>query len=334
MKKILALMVVLAASFALIAGGSQESSADDGTVLIGVSKLLSHAALDAVEVGMQDYLSGTGIPVRYDFQNAQGDISTAASIAQQFKSEDCDVVLGIGTASAQALANIFSDRPVLFAAVTDPASAGLVADNYTADPESNVCGVSDMNPVESQIQLLAEITGAKTIGNVYSSGEQNGVVLMEQAKAACEKLGLEFVEVAVSNSSEVMMATQSIIDRVDAIYIATDNNVISALAAVDDVCTKAGKPLFSADPSGVDGLNCLIAWGFNYNSIGVEVGKLIEKIHNGENPGSLGTVFLSDPADFELWFNLDTAEALGITIPQDLQDSAAVIIQDGVKTEK
>ena len=65
MKKILALMVVLAASFALIAGGSQESSADDGTVLIGVSKLLSHAALDAVEVGMQDYLSGTGIPVRY-----------------------------------------------------------------------------------------------------------------------------------------------------------------------------------------------------------------------------------------------------------------------------
>ena len=334
MKKILALMVVLAASFALSAGGSQESSADDGTVLIGVSKLLSHAALDAVEVGMQDYLSGTGIPVRYDFQNAQGDISTAASIAQQFKSEDCDVVLGIGTASAQALANIFSDRPVLFAAVTDPASAGLVADNYTADPESNVCGVSDMNPVESQIQLLAEITGAKTIGNVYSSGEQNGVVLMEQAKAACEKLGLEFVEVAVSNSSEVMMATQSIIDRVDAIYIATDNNVISALAAIDDVCTKAGKPLFSADPSGVDGLNCLIAWGFNYNSIGVEVGKLIEKIHNGENPGSLGTVFLSDPADFELWFNLDTAEALGITIPQDFLDSAAVIIQDGVKTEK
>lgn len=333
MKKILILLAVLIQTFALAAGGTAEA-ADDGTILIGVSKLLSHAALDSVEEGMQEYLATTDINVRYDFQNANGDISTASSIAQQFKSEGADIVLGIGTASAQALANIFSDRPVLFAAVTDPASAGLVADNYTADPESNVCGVSDMNPVESQIQLLADITGARTIGNVYSSGEQNGVVLMEQAKAACEKLGLEFVEVAVSNSSEVMMATQSIIDRVDAIYIATDNNVISALAAVDDVCTKAGKPLFSADPSGVDGLNCLIAWGFNYNSIGVEVGKLIEKIHNGENPGSLGTVFLSDPADFELWFNLDTAEALGITIPQDLLDSAAVIIQDGVKTEK
>ncbi len=333
MKRLFALMIVLAASFALIARGSTES-ADDGTVLIGVSKLLSHAALDAVETGMQDYLAGTDIPVRYDFQNAQGDISTAASIAQQFKSEDCDIVLGIGTASAQALANVFADRPVLFAAVTDPQDAGLVADNYSADEESNICGVSDMTPVEEQIKLLSDLTGAKVIGNVYSSGEQNGVVLMEAAKAACENLGLEFVEVAVANSSEVMMATQSIIDRVDAVYIATDNNVISAIAAVDDVCTKAGKPMLSADPSGINGLNCLIAWGFNYHSIGVEVGKLIEKIHNGENPGALGTVFLTDPADFELWFNLDTAKTLGIEIPQDLIDSAAVVIKDGVKTEK
>ena len=331
MKKHIALLLMLLAAFSLAAGGQQEA-ADDGSVLIGVSKLLSHAALDAVEEGMQDYLASTGMNVRYDFQNANGDISTAASIAQQFKSEGADIVLGIGTASAQALANVFTDIPVLFAAVTDPQDAGLVADNNAPDPESNVCGVSDMNPVEAQIKLLIDITGAKTIGNVYSSGEQNGIVLMEQAKAACEKLGVEFVEVAVTNSSEVMMATQSIIDRVDAVYIATDNNVISALSAIADVCDSAGKALFAADPSGVDGLPFLISWGFNYHSIGVEVGKLIERIVNGENPGSLGTVFLTDPADFELWYNLDTAKKLGIEIPQEQIDSAKVIIENGVKT--
>ena len=333
MKRIISLLAVLAASFALIAGGSAEA-ADDGSILIGVSKLLSHAALDAVEEGMQDYLATTDLNVRYDFQNANGDISTAASIAQQFKSEGADMVLGIGTASAQALANVFTDIPVLFAAVTDPQDSGLVADNYAADPASNVCGVSDMNPVESQIQLLVDITGAKTIGNVYSSGEQNGIVLMEQAKAACEKIGVDFVEVAVTNSSEVMMATQSIIDRVDAVYIATDNNVISALSAVADVCDGAGKALFAADPSGVDGLPFLISWGFNYHSIGVEVGRLIEQIANGANPGSLGTVFLSDPADFELWYNLDTAKKLGIEIPQEQLDSAMVIFENGVKTSR
>ncbi len=334
MKKLIAMTAILIASFSLIAGGAGEATADDGSTLIGVSKLLSHAALDAVEQGMQDYLATTGLPIRYDFQNANGDISTSASIAQQFDSENCDIVVGIGTATAQALANVFTDRPVLFAAVTDPADAGLVADNYTADPESNVCGVSDMNPVEAQISLLAEITGARTIGNVYSSGEQNGVVLMEQAQAACDKLGLEFVPVAIANSSEVRMATQSIIDRVDAVYIATDNNVISAIASVDDVCSAAGKPMLVADPSGIDGLNCMIAWGFNYYSIGTALGEQIEAIINGSEPGPLGTVILSDPGDFELWFNLDTAEELGFTIPQEYLDTAQVIIKDGVKTER
>ena len=334
MKKYIALFLVLAAAFGLSAGGSQEAAADDGTILIGVSKLLSHAALDAVEAGMQDYLATTDMQVRYDFQNANGDISTAASIAQQFDSENCDVVVGIGTASAQALANIFTDIPVLFAAVTDPVEAGLVASNE-GSADSNVCGVSDMNPVEEQIRLLHEITGATRIGNVYSSGEQNGVVLMEQAQAACDKLGLELVTVAVSNSSEVRMALQSIIDRVDAVYIATDNNVISAIAAIDDVCNQAGIPLFAADPSGIDGLECMIAWGFNYHSIGVATGRLIDDIIvNGANPGEEGTVFLTDPADFELWFNLDTAEKLGFTIPQEYLDTAAVIIENDVKTER
>ena len=333
MKKYIALFLMLAAAFGLAAGGSQEA-ADDGTVLIGVSKLLSHAALDSVEEGLQDYLATTDLSIRYDFQNANGDISTAASIAQQFDSEGCDVVLGIGTASAQALANIFTDIPVLFAAVTDPVDAGLVVSNEGSD-DSNVCGVSDMNPVEEQIRLLHEITGATRIGNVYSSGEQNGVVLMEQAQAACDNLGLELVPVAVSNSSEVRMALQSIIDRVDAIYIATDNNVISAIATIDDVCNGAGVPLFSADPSGIDGLECMIAWGFNYHSIGVATGRLIEDIVvNGANPGEEGTVFLTDPADFELWFNLDTAAKLGYTIPQEYLDTAAVIIENGVKTER
>jgi putative ABC transport system substrate-binding protein len=320
------LMLVLAASLALpvFANGSAETVATDpDTYKIGVSKLLAHPALDAAEQGMQDYLATTGLAVSYDFQNANGDISTASSIAQKFKSDKVDVAVGIATPSAQALANVFPTVPVVFSAVTDPAEAGLVA--------ANICGVSDSNPVEAQIKLLVELTGAKTIGNIYASGEANGVVLMEMAKEACESLGVEFVSAAISNSSEVKMAAQSIIDRVDAIYIATDNAVISAIASVDDVTYKAGKALLCSDPSGIDGLHCLVAWGFNYYSIGTATGKVIEQVLKGESPEDIGTVYLSDPADFELWFNLDTAEELGYTIPKSLQDTAAVLIKDGKK---
>ncbi|MDY0289306.1 MAG: ABC transporter substrate-binding protein [Sphaerochaeta sp.] len=321
----LALLLVIllsTASFAF-AAGTAEKPAPSG-YKVGVSKLLAHPALDAAEKGMMDYLATTGLKVTYDLQNANGDISTASSIAQKFKSDKVNVAVGIATPSAQALAQVFpitSSTPVVFSAVTDATEAGLVA--------ANIAGVSDKNPVQEQIKLLVDLTGAKTIGNIYASGEANGVILMEMAKAACAELGVGFVSAAISNSSEVKMATQAIIDRVDAIYIATDNAVISALASVDDVTTKAGKPLMSADPSGIDGLNAMIAWGFDYYSIGLETGKVVEKLLKGEKAGSIGTVYITDPTKFELWFNLDTAMKLGYTIPQSLLDSAAVLIKDG-----
>lgn len=335
MKKIATvLFITLIICSTIFATGQKESAnTTNDSYKVGISKLLSHPALDATEQGLMDYLGTTDLKISFDQQNAQGDISTSSTIAQKFKSDKDDVVVGIATPTAQALANVFADVPVVFAAVTDAVEAGLVTTDK-GDSSTNVCGVSDKNPVESQIKLLVDLTGAKTIGNVYSSGEANGIVLMEQAKAACEKLGVKFVEVAIANSAEVKMATQSIIDRVDAIYIATDNSVISALASVDDVCNKAGKPMMSADPSNVEGLNFLVAWGFNYYSIGQATGKMIEKILKGENAGSLGVTYLTDPKDFELWFNLDVAKKLGLTIPQSYLDDAAVVIENGKKITK
>jgi len=333
MKHSLRTAILLLASIATLstpvfAAGAAEAPVTTGprTYKVGVSKLLAHPALDAAEKGMMDYLATTDLAVTFDLQNANGDISTASSIAQKFKSDKVDVAVGIATPSAQALAQVFpvsSSIPVIFSAVTDADEAGLVA--------ANISGVSDKNPVEEQIKLLIDLTGAKTIGNIYASGEANGVVLMEMAKAACEKLGVKFVSSAISNSSEVKMAAQSIIGRVDAIYIATDNAVISAIASVDDVTSKAGKVLFSADPSGIDGLEAMIAWGFDYYSIGVETGKVVEKVLKGTAAGDIGTVYITDPTKFELWFNLDTAKKLGYTIPQSLQDGAAILIKNGQK---
>ncbi len=330
MKKTLSVLMtaLLFTSAALVAQGSQD--AQDSSIRIGVSKFLSHPALDAVEQGLQDYLAQEGYDVSYDFQNANAEVSAAAQIAQKFKSDRIDIAVGIATPNAQALANVFTDIPVIFSAVTDPVDAGLVP-TYEPGYAVNVSGVSDMNPVEAQIALLVELTGARTIGNVYASGEANGVLLMESARAACEKLGVDFVTSAVSNTSEVMQAAQSIAGRIDAMYIATDNTVISALPSVDDVCTKAGIALMSADPSGVDGLNFLVAMGFDYYKIGLATGRVIAQVIDGSEPGEIGTVFLSEPSDFELWLNQDAAKSLGISIPQSLLDEASVIYENNVK---
>ncbi|MDD2296612.1 MAG: ABC transporter substrate binding protein, partial [Sphaerochaetaceae bacterium] len=194
----------------------------------------------------------------------------------------------------------------------------------------NVGGVSDKNPVFDQIKLFSELTGAKTIGIVYTSGEANGVQLRDLVQAATEKLGLKFVAAGVSNSAEVKQAILSIVKRIDGLYIGTDNTVVSAISSLNEVCKQARIPFFTADPTSAEGLDYFMVWGFNYYIHGRKTGEAVAQVLRKEKTaGELGTIFNTDPQDFELWFNKDVADRLGINIPQSLLDSAAVITKDG-----
>ncbi len=320
MKKLIALSIALAATIlslsTLLAQASHES---DGRLAIGISKLMAHPALDSIEQGIKDHLADCGIEAVFETQNANGEISTASSIAQLFRTEGKDIVVGIATPTAQALANTFSDRPVVFATVTDPEAAGLSG-------LGNVCGTSDMVPIEEHLRLIEEVTGAERIGMVYTSAEANGITLMEAMKAACEERGIELIAASVSNSSEVRMAAQSIIDRVDAVYVSTDNTVISAIPALSDVAKEAGVPLFSADTTSSFGTDVLLAGGFDYYQSGRLTGEVIERLLKGESAKDIGTLYLES---LEIYINLDVAKELGITIPEDLILSAAFVIEDG-----
>lgn len=330
MKSLRSIMTILllAGCGLLFATGSMES-APKGTYTIGVSKIVIHPALDAIEQGMKDYLAEQGFSIVYDSQSANGDISTAASIAQKFKADKVDLAVGLGTPVAQALANVFDTTPVVFGGITDPLEAGLVP---TYSPNNgNVGGVSDKNPVFDQIKLFSELTGAKTIGIVYTSGEANGVQLRDLVQVATEKLGLKFVAAGVSNSAEVKQAILSIVKRIDGLYIGTDNTVVSAISSLNEVCKQARIPFFTADPTSAEGLDYFMVWGFNYYIHGRKTGEAVAQVLRKEKTaGELGTIFNTDPQDFELWFNKDVADRLGISIPQTFLDSAAVITKDGI----
>ncbi|MBI9095045.1 MAG: ABC transporter substrate-binding protein [Sphaerochaeta sp.] len=327
MKKCIILALLLIPTF-LFAQPASEVQQD--SVAIGISKMVAHPALDAIEQGIQDYLNSTDIKAIFDLQNCNAEIGTAIAIAQKFKSDKKDLVIGIATPPAQALAQVITDIPVVFGAITDPLAAGLVA-NYDRTEATNIAGISDLNPVELQLDTFFTITKAKKLGMIYTSSEANGVAMMELARDICKERGIEFIAAAVSNSSEVKMAAQSIVGRIDAMYIAIDNTVVSAIAGVSDVCSKAGIPLFNTDTTSSENIDFLMSWGFNYYTVGVETGKVVERILNGEDPKDIGAVFFDDPTQFELWFNLDVAKKLGITIDERLLNSAAEIFKDGKK---
>jgi putative ABC transport system substrate-binding protein len=326
MKKLISL-IVAGLVMGLIAFSQAQAKED---VLIGISKIVAHPALDALEQGVQDGVKERFPQARFDLQNANGEMSTAASIAQKFKAENVDLAVGIATPTAQALVNTIKDRPVLFCAVTDPEGAGLVAS--VEKGEKGVTGTSDMTPVKEQILLLNQIKPLKKLGHVYSSSEANAVALAEIARQVCKDLDIEFVETTVTNSAEVKQAVQTIASRVDGIYLSNDNTIFSALSAVTQVAMRHNIPIMSADPSSAETNDVLAAWGFDYYKMGRVTGRLAADILEGADPVDIPTVYMTEPGDVDLLINLDVAQKLGLTIPKEILDTANKVIENGQLT--
>ena len=317
---------VLVSLICLIMAVFMSSNAYSKDVLIGISKIVAHPALDALEKGVQDGIKISFPNAKFDLQNANGEMSTAAQIAHKFKASNVDVSVGIATPTAQALVNALRRRPVVFCAVTDPVGAGLV--KSVKKGQKYVTGTSDMTPVRQQIEMLIKLAGIKTLGHVYSSSEANAVKLAKIAEGVCKDLGIKFVPSTVTNSSEVKQATQAIIGRVDGIYLSNDNTVFSALSSVLSVAIRNKVPVMSADPSSAKKNPVFAAWGFDYYKMGVATGKIVSRILKGEKPVNIPTKFMTDPSDVTLIINLDVAKKIGIKVPESILKKATVI-KDG-----
>ncbi|MCI7551824.1 MAG: ABC transporter substrate-binding protein [Actinomycetaceae bacterium] len=297
------------------------SSAQD-SYSIGIAEFVSHPSLDASIAGFKAAIADAGLDVTYDEQNSQGDQGTAASIASKFASQDLDLVLAVATPIAQAVAQNVVDVPVLFTAVTDPEAAQLVASNE--QPGANVTGTTDLNPVADQIALVKRVLPeAKKVGVIYSSGEVNSEVQVVLAKEEAQKQGLEIVEKTITNSSEVSQAAQALGD-VDAIYVPTDNIVVSALDSVVQVAEATQTLLVVGEASSVEKGGAL-TFGLNYEDLGRQTGEMaVEILTQGADPATMAVQAQQNP---QLVVNPAAAERMGITLPQDLLDEADQVIE-------
>ncbi len=322
MKRCVILAVVLCAAAPLFATGVPEAA---GSNVIGISKIVAHPALDDIERGIMDELTELGYDdLEYDLQNANGEMTTAASIANKFKADRVRLAVGIATPTAQALVNAIDDIPVVYAAVTNPVEAGLVP-SFDAGFE-NVTGSSDLTPIRAQFELIASLSEVDAVGHVYSSGEANAVIGAEMARDQAAAMGIEFVESTVTNSSEVRSATQAIVDRVDAIYVSTDNTVVSALSALTEIAFEAGVPVISADPTSAMDNPVVAALGFNYYKFGRATGRLIAEILDGADPAAIPTLFMTDPSDLDLVINREVADALDLDVPAEVLAKASTVL--------
>jgi len=297
---------------------------------IGISQVVTHPALDATRQGVLDGLSDNGYEVGHDltvdYQNSEGDASLFASIAQQFVTNEVDLIVAIATPNAQAAVAAAEGTgiPVVFTAITDPVGAGLVS-NWESHEDENVTGVSDMIVVADDVDLIMEIMpDLETLGTLYNAGESNSVFLVQKLNEACEALGIEVEETTVSTSADVVTAAQALVGKVDAIWVGTDNTVVTGLAALVGVCEDNNIPLFAADEDSIVG-GCIAAYSFDYYDIGYQTGQMVANILNGTKAS---TIPVEKGEVISLSVNTAAAERMGITIPKDIVNQAKTVYEE------
>ena len=296
-------------------GTTPASSPAAESYTIGIAQIVTHPALDAVAEGFKEAFAEAGVEVTFDEQNAQGDQATLTNIANTFASSDADGFLAIATPTAQSLATVITDRPVVFAAVTDPVAAGLVAS--WESPDANLAGVSDLNPMKDQLELIKEaLPEAKTVGIVYSAGEVNSEVQVTEAEKAAAELGLEIKKATVTNSSEVQQAAASL--DVDAFLIPTDNTVVSAAESVIQVGEQKQIPVFASDESTME-RGAAAGLSVNYTQQGKDAAAIMLKLLEGTPAADIP---VETQKEFDLFVNVDAGGLQGLTLPDSIVSRA------------
>lgn len=341
MKKLFAILVSVMMIFALGAcssgnapasgGGSgsgseapssaaPDPSNDAQQVTVGLIQLVEHPSLDeirtAITARFEEKAAENGLAVEINYQNAQNDTSTINTICQQFVASGVDVIIAIATPAAQGAAAAAENTgiPVVFSAVTDPVSAGLV-ENMDA-PEGNITGTSDAIPVEKIFTLAQELTpDVQSFGLIYNTSEDNSLSVIAEVKDYLDGKGISYTEGAVTSAADVQTSARNLLGRCDAVFAPIDNTVASAMGVLADEAIQAGKPVYvAADSMVADG--GLATVGVNYTNLGSQTADMALKILTGTPVSQVPVEVLRDNA---VVVNPDTAAAIGVDVSKYAQ---------------
>lgn len=308
MKRVLALSLLLST---IILGQEAKKPKD---IKIGVTQIVEHQALDSARVGFEKALKDGGYgEANLDYQNAQGDFGTAQLIGQSFVQGKKDLIYAISTPSAQAAYNATKSIPIIITAVTDPKSAGLTGDNIT--------GTSDATSIKEQLDVVKQLLPkVKKVGILYNTSEQNSIVQVDAAKVAANELGMEIIETGVNNVNDIASGIDSLLKKVDVLYIPTDNLVVSATPLVIDRANKANVPVVGCIEDQVQ-QGALITKTIDYEKLGYQTGKMAIEVLNGKAPKDMPIETLKD---MQIIVNKKTAEKYGINIDNPILKDAKV----------
>ena len=293
------------------AAGSAAASGDSYTV--GICQLVQHAALDAATQGFEDALTAEfGDNVKFDFQNAQGDSATCATIANGFVSAGVDLIMANATPALQAAQSATNEIPVLGTSVTEYGVA-LGLSDFSGTVGGNISGTSDLATLDQQADMIVEwMPEAKKVGLLYCSAEANSQYQVDEVQKYLEAKGVTATQYAFSDSNDLSSVCQKAADENDALYVPTDNTVAANTGIVDGICRPAKKPVFAGEEGICAG--CGVATlSISYYDLGYTTGEMAVKILKGE--ADISTMPI-EYTDVTKKYNKAVCDDLGLTAPE------------------
>lgn len=335
LKKILAATAALALSVCMATGcgksdDTSKSGADAKNYKIGVIQIMEHTSLntirDAVVAQLEELGYKDGENCTIDLQQANNDTSTVNQILDKFKADGDDIIVAITTPCATAAAAYSKDIPVVFSAVTDPVSAGLVKD-FDNSGDENITGTSDKLDITKILDTALEITpDIKKLGFLYNTGELNSVECLKEVKAYCDGKGIEVVEGSATTATELSQAASKLFSECDAVFSPNDNTVAGAMGTVAKIANDAKKPMYvGADSMVQDGGFATV--GIEYTDLGKETANMVDQILKGEKKATDIPIKVFNE-DLSTYINKTTAKTIGITIPDEIANGEKTVFFD------
>lgn len=307
--------------------GTTESGGDKGAgdgYTVGIQQFAEHGSLDNCREGFIKGLEEEGIVegenLTIEIKNAMADTATNAQIADGFASDKVDMICAIATPSAQSAYNAAMDKeiPVIYTAVTDPVAAELA--DKDGNPVGEITGTSDKLPVEEQLKMIrALLPEAKKLGIMYTTSEANSVSAIEEYQSLAGDYGFELIEKGITQTADVALAADDLLEQVDCMTNLTDNTVVASLPTILEKANEKGIPVFGSEIEQVK-IGCLAAEGIDYIALGKQTGRMAAQVLKGEKRASeIPYEIITEPG---FYVNNKVAENLKIEIPADLTEQA------------
>jgi putative tryptophan/tyrosine transport system substrate-binding protein len=290
---------------------------------LAIVQSIKHPALDDVASGVKQYFHESEIYPDFmlivaDYGSDNNETPSAA--IKKIADFDPDLIVTIGTQASQEISGRIDSVPIIFTAVTDPVGAGLVESMSHSGGKRT--GLTDMSPVEAHLDIIIRIQPEiKNLGMVFSQFEQNAAVIKDHLNTVAKNFGVSLIGAPVERGEKVTDRALGILDSIDALYISTDNYVVSSVRDLARLCASAGIPLYAADPSSVAG-GAMVALSIDYFQMGLQTGAMSRRVLEGADPALMP---VERPREMTITINTSAAGVMGIDLPMDLIMAADMI---------